>query len=165
MPPPATTNMLLAMRSLQRSLGTLAAEWATTQLSEGKDTPHLRQLAGVSGTENPFELEELFDRAVRELGIAVPERNEALALYARELAQQYLDGTITRDYLLRFLSDLCVETDYSRELYPFYLLRWTLEDLEDQGSSFYIAHATRDNFDGLLHTEIDRLLASEHTKA
>jgi hypothetical protein len=157
--------MLLAMRRLQRSLGIQAAEWATNQLSEGRDTRHLRQLAGTTGAENRFELEELFDRAVNELGIVVPEGDEALALYARELAQQYLDGTVSRDYLLRFLSDLCVETDYSKELYPFYLLRWTLEDLEYQGSSFYIAHATRDNFDGLLRTEIDRLLANEHTKA
>jgi hypothetical protein len=165
MQPTPTTATLLAMRSLQRSIGAMAGEWATLQLMEGKDTPHLRQLAGATGAENRFELEELFDRTLHELGIVVPLRDEAIASWARELARDYLSGSITRRYFLHTVSDLCVEGDYSRQIFPFYLLRFTLEDLEYDGFSFHRADATKENFEDLLRSEIERLLADEHVKA
>ncbi|HEY2711218.1 MAG TPA: hypothetical protein VGI60_01790 [Chthoniobacterales bacterium] len=165
MQPAPTTATVLAMRSLQRSLGPKAGEWATGQLMEGKDTPHLRQLAGATGAENRFELEELFDRTLHELGIVMPSRDEAIASWARELARDYLGAHITRRDFLHMVSDLCVESDYSRQIFPFYLLRFTLENLDYDGFSFHRADATKENFDALLGAEIERLLADEHVKA
>ena len=49
------TERLVARRSLQMRLGPEVADWATEQLVQGYDTPHLRQLAGVSGTEGQGE--------------------------------------------------------------------------------------------------------------
>jgi hypothetical protein len=157
--------MLIAKRGLRRLLGSEVADWATDLLVEDKDTPHLRQLAGATGTENSFELEELFDRAVHELGLTVPDAAEAVVLYARELARDYLDDHLSRDQLLRQLCELCEGAGYRKELYPFYLLRWTAYDLQTQDVSHYLADVTKENFDERLHSELDTLIANEPTKA
>ena len=89
-----TTEQLLIRRGLQKRLGREVADWATDQLVRGVDTPHLRQLAGVSGAEGQGELEDLFDRTSRELGLETPSPEEAVALYAQGLARDYLAGTL-----------------------------------------------------------------------
>jgi hypothetical protein len=91
--------MLIARRGMHRALGADAAEWATQQLAQGCDTPHLRQLAGTTGAENTFELEELFDRTARELGLAIPSPDDAIVDYARELTRDYLDQRVSREQL------------------------------------------------------------------
>src|SRR6266446_4892739 len=131
-----TTEQLLIRRSLQKRLGREVADWATEQMVRGVDTPHLRQLAGVAGTEDQGELEELFDRTSRELGLEAPSPQAAIALYAQGLARDYLAGTVTQEKFLNELCQLCIHTDYRRDLYPFYLLRFAREDLQDSGVSF-----------------------------
>jgi hypothetical protein len=153
-----TTEQLLIRRSLQKRLGREVADWATEQLVRGVDTPHLRQLAGVSGSEGQGKLEDLFDRTARELGLETPSPEVAIGLYAQGLARDYLAGTITRDALLHELCQLCIDTDYRRDLYPFYLLRFAHEDLEEDSFSFYRRDVTRENFDEILRQEIDTLL-------
>ena len=153
-----TTEQLLVRRSLQKRLGREVADWATEQLVNGVDTPHLRQLAGVAGTEDQGELGELFDRTSRELGLEAPSPKEAIGLYAQGLARDYLAGTVTRDALLRALCQLCIDTDYRRDLYPFYLLRFAQEDLQEGSFSFYRRDVTRENFDAILRQDIDTLL-------
>jgi hypothetical protein len=155
-----TTDRLLVRRSLGIRLGSDAADWATEQLVRGVDTPHLRQLAGETGNEDRSEMEELFDHTARELGITPPPRDEAIHLHARFLMQDYLAGRIDREALLVPLSDLCIDTDYRRDLYPFYLLRFALWDLQVDGYTFHREGVTRENFDEKLREEIDTFLAN-----
>jgi hypothetical protein len=154
-----TTEQLLIRRSLQKRLGREIADWATEQLVRGVDTPHLRQLAGVSGTEGQGELEDLFDRTSREMGLKAPSPEAAIALYAQDLARDHLAGAVTQEKFLNELCQLCIDTDYRRDLYPFYLLRFAREDLQDSGVSFHRRDVTRENFDETLRKEIDTLLS------
>ena len=160
-----TTNMIIAKRGMRWSLAADAGEWATEQLAQGRDTPHLRQLAGTTGVENGFELDELFDRVAREMGLVVPSPEEAVAAYARERVRDFVDQRVTRQQLLHELCHLCISTDYKTAIYPFYLLRWAQDDLEEKGFSPHRWDVTHENFDALLKAEIDILLASEHQKA
>lgn len=153
-----STQQLLIRRSLQKRLGREVADWATDQLVRGIDTPHLRQLAGVSGAEGQDELEDLFDRTSRELGLTTPSPEAAIGLYAQGLARDYLAGAITPRALLLELCQLCIDTDYRRDLYPFYLLRFAQEDLQESSFSFHRRDVTRENFDAILRQEIDTLL-------
>jgi hypothetical protein len=154
-----TTEQLLIRRSLQKRLGREIADWATEQLVRGLDTPHLRQLAGVSGTEGQGELEDLFDCTSRELGLEMPSPETAIGLYAPGLARDYLSGTIAQEKFLNELCQLCIDTDYRRDLYPFYLLRFAHEDLQEGSFSPHRHDVTRENFDAILRQEIDTLLA------
>ena len=155
--------MLIAKRGLQMNLGRDAQDWAIRELEAGRDSRHLRQLAGSTETDS---VEDLFDRTLRELGIgALPDRESALVLYAQELAAEYLAGRLSRESLLQELCRLCVATDYSRQLYPFYLLLWTLDDLQKQGFSFYLQDVTLENFAQVLRAEIDTLRCTSSTVA
>jgi uncharacterized protein (DUF2267 family) len=75
-----STAMILAKRSLNERLGIEAADWAIAQLELGFDGKYLRQLAGTSGDENPFELDELFDRCAREQNLQRPRRESLVIL-------------------------------------------------------------------------------------
>ena len=150
--------MIVAKRSLQAHLGSDAADWATDQLSKGLDSPYLRQLAGFTGQENPFELEDAIDRTLGELGINTLSPGAAVELYAWELAREFKAGASSRELFLRELCHLYINTDYPRALMPFYHLRWTLDDIKEQGWSFYCHEATSENFDELLKQEIAILL-------
>jgi ribosomal protein S18 acetylase RimI-like enzyme len=155
-----TTEQLVIKRSLRKWLGWDVADWATEQLVHGFDTPHLRQLAGVSGSEGQSELEELFDRASRELGLRAPSPETAIGLYAQSLARDYVAGAVTQQKFLDELCQLCIDTDYRRDLYPFYLLRFAREDLQDSETSFHRLDVTRENFDTILRQEVDTLLGA-----
>jgi hypothetical protein len=154
-----TTEQLLVRRSLQKRLGRELADWATQQLVQGLDTPHLRQLAGVSGAEDQGELEDLFDRTSRELGLSIPSPGAAIGLYAQGLARDYRAGSITQEKFLGELCRLCIDTDYRADLYPFYLLHFAREDLQDSAASFHRRDVTRENFEQTLRQEIDTLLS------
>lgn len=158
-----TTNYLIARLGLQRRLGREAVDWAVDQLSQGKDTPHLRQLAGMTGIENDFELDEMLYRALSELGVVIPDHDSAIIILAQELAHDYLAGGIDRQNLLKQLCDLCIETGYHDDLYPFYLLRWTDADLKGYGEAHYWKDATPENFEELLREEIRTLLAIQRS--
>jgi hypothetical protein len=154
-----TTNMLLARLGLGKSLGADARDWAIEQLVAGRDSRNLRQLAGTTDADDSGTVADLFARALPELGVDVPEPKVARVLYAQEVAREYLAGSLPRETLLRELCSLCIATDYTRELYPFYLLRWTLDDLTNQGFSFYRQDVTTENFNDVLHNEVNALLS------
>ena len=80
--------------------------------------------------------------------------------WARELARDYLAHSITRRHFLDTVFDLCLESDYRKELHPFYLLRDALDDLEHHHFPFVRQDVTKGNFDDILRVEIERLLAS-----
>ena len=118
----------------------------------------MRQLAGATGTENAFELEELLDRALHELGLDIPSPERAVLLYSQELARDHLDGRIASDELLQELCQLCIDTGYMKPLWPFYLLYWARDDLETEVFSFHRRDATRESFDALLEAEVEKLV-------
>ena len=151
--------MILARRSLNERLGKEAADWAIAQLEVGFDGKYLRQLAGTLGDENPFELDELFDRCAGEQNLQRPKRESLVILYAQERCLQFQQGRISRAFLLRHLFALCAEHHMRRELMPFYLLDCTLDDLQRQEFSYYCADVTRGNFDQVLQDEIRKLIA------
>jgi hypothetical protein len=149
--------MVVAMRSLRKSLVTNAPAWAIRQLENGKDSRHLRILAGLSASDGPVEIERVFDQIVRELGIRLPSASDAAKLYAMELAQGYLDGIVSKYFLLQTLGWMYIDADYEECLYPFYNLCEVWDDLKTQTFSFYYQDVTRENFDDLLLGEIAEL--------
>ena len=160
-----TTNMVLARRALQANMGKDVVDWAIHQLVLGQDTPYLRRLAGFTGREDAWEMEETIDRTLRELGLSAPDSERAASLYARELAGQFFEGAVGCEFLLRELCGLCIATGYPHNLYPFADLRWALDDLKEQGWSFYIPDATLENFDEILRARVKAFLKADEKQS
>jgi len=66
-----------------------AIDWAMAEMCNGKDSPTLRILAGLNWDVSPFEIENLFERACRELAYSLPARSDAIFEYMVQRARRY----------------------------------------------------------------------------
>ena len=66
---------------------------AIEALEDGRDSPSLRVLAGLSGSD-VTQARALFDRVLEELGIVRPSMRDAALLLARETAREIVSGTV-----------------------------------------------------------------------
>lgn len=90
MKPAYCAALLVVGRMQSEQLPELAGEW----LADGLDSPTLRALAGV---ESPImsELAPLFWKAMHEIGVEIPTKDEALILLAKDYAGRIIDGSLT----------------------------------------------------------------------
>ncbi len=65
---------------------------AMAALEEGLDTPSLRILAGMSKSDNPFEIEKYFKQMLEELHIQLPDDRQAAIDYAVLITDRILLG-------------------------------------------------------------------------
>jgi hypothetical protein len=83
---------------LKRRLGRLAAAdlvaWAVSALWAGQDSDNLRRLAGLDVGEQArlSDAENLFDAALGDVGLSLPDENAAVREYVRALAQEIVAG-------------------------------------------------------------------------
>jgi hypothetical protein len=81
-------------------------------------------LAGMERSSSPFEVEDFFQRAARELELKESSKDVAIRSYSIDLAQQIISDEIPIREGVRRLYGLCLAGDY-----PSYLMIWS--DLDD----------------------------------
>jgi hypothetical protein len=146
-----TTNEILARRALSKSIDQRFVDWAVAQLESGADTPHLRMLAGCMPPFNYFEMRQLLDSALRELGLRLPhDRAAAVQMFAQERIAAVLTGNAQAPEVLAELHDYCIELDYHRDLLDFYLLHNAWTDLQVQKVQWYWPGADRSNIEWVI---------------
>jgi len=69
-------------------------DWAVFMLEEGYDTEHLRMLASLGPAPSPADVDYYFGQTVQELNWVVPPTPILLRLYAKDIAQSILEGTV-----------------------------------------------------------------------
>jgi hypothetical protein len=84
--------------------------------------------------------------------------------YATELLRSLLDNTQPMTDVLRELADLCIESDYNRELYPFYLLHFARGDLTHREVPWHWEGADRSNIDRIVRDQASEWL-TRHERA
>lgn len=153
-----TTRYILTKFVIYNRLGKDAPDWACGRLIAGDDTPHLAMLAGMTGSENAFELEDYFRRTIHELHLQLPDNARAVLDYAQEISWLYLDARILlKPYLQEFI-DLYFAEGAGPEIYPFYMLANAWDDLQFSDFSYYY-DVNRANFQEALAREINLLMA------
>lgn len=63
-------------------------------LQEGLETESILILAGLCKNDNPFEIQEYFDKALEELNIRLPEKKQAALIYAIGLIEEIEKGKL-----------------------------------------------------------------------
>lgn len=103
--------------------GTLAAkdlvDWAVGALSEGMDTPAIRQLAGMDleGPRLTAAAMPQFRRALQELGIPVPAPDAAAREYVRVLVEDIVEGRVTpQPQVERIHKEIVTPLDHPKDL-------------------------------------------------
>lgn len=90
-------------------------EWAGQQLVEGRDTPSLRILAGLSGDDSQ-ETEFYLKRAFQELALNWPEEKICLLQLCAELASDIVAKRLEPNEGYNRIYQIAVHLDYPREL-------------------------------------------------
>lgn len=145
------TAEIRALRGLERMIDARGVDWALSLLEGGHNEASIAVLAGEMPPFNPFEMNELVDRALKELGIAPHNsREDAANAFASVKVKQYLDEYMSAEQMLAELSALCIELNYLDEIYDFYLFHFGLDDLKHGEMCFHLPDAYRENIHQLL---------------
>jgi hypothetical protein len=107
---------------------------------------------------NHFELADLRDRSLRELGISDLDDSMAVRTFAAERLRLALAGEVDLIETISTIKDLCIAQNYLKELYDFYLLYWAYSDLRDSECQWYWQGATRDNVESLIRQRAEQFL-------
>ena len=121
MAPTYTTLEVAAMRRLGRHADEGWVDWAIDRLAKGANSDALCSLAALTPPFNTFEMAELVDEGLRDLGASVvaTERKAATIIATQEI-RRALAGEQSFELTLVILERLCIELDYLGELYVFY---------------------------------------------
>jgi hypothetical protein len=148
-----STYKVLVEKALQR--GTIEGwkDWALEMMEAGFETEHLILLAGLSPHFNRFQLDDIVDKALKELSLEAKFNDEMVYGYACYLIDQALNSKMSTKLVLATLRDLCRDRDYDNKLFNFYYLANAQEELEEQGVQFYWEGANSENIDLIINTE------------
>lgn len=86
--------------------------WAMSLLEQGVDTKNLAVLATFIQPLNEFEVEDYFQRVLRELGIRQPCAEEAIEGYAKALAKEVIDGELAPEVGASMIYQANVQAGY-----------------------------------------------------
>lgn len=150
MKPVKSTTEILAFKILNRNIGRAWVEWAVDMLMIGFDTEHLAILAGESEPFNQFQMQDLTDKILAELQLDYSDKDHIIKNYACYLINNSLEGKISNFEALDILKDICIELDYEKYLYDFYLLYFAKDDLSCSENQWYWEDATRENIDKII---------------
>jgi hypothetical protein len=145
-----STKSILAYRALNRKIDEHWVEWAASMLEQGFDSYHLRIFAGESPPFNQFELTELANKTFEELGLDWSDTERVISRYAAELLEEMLTGAREAESVLNILKDICIELDYARYLFDFYLLHFAQQDLQSSEMQWHWPGANRANIASII---------------
>lgn len=156
MKPVPTTPAMLAFKALNRDIDTRWVEWAGDMLEAGYDSINLKILAGETEPFNQFELHTLTEKILSGLNLDWSNTEQTVKNYVSFLIQRTLSGEHETFITLTELKDLCIELDYPKYLYDFYLLCYAREDLDYSENQYYWEGATRENIGSLVKDCMER---------
>jgi hypothetical protein len=140
-----TTKQVLAEKALNETCGNQCVEWAIGMLESGHDANYLLRLAGMLPPYNHFEIADLRDRALNELGAHDISTFDAVTAYAVELLDSALRGDVDILHALARVNDLCIANDYQHNIMEFYLLYFAHSDLQLSDVQWYWDGADAEN--------------------
>jgi len=130
------TNKMLAYQYLKEFNIDHAIDWALEMLSRGYETPSLVILAGISKPTNFFEAEKYLLASLNELGIVLPEKQDAIVRYCRTFIEKIAKSIHVKTNL-KALYSTGLTFDHEKPIFDFYLLYWAWGDL-DYGETYQL---------------------------
>lgn len=110
------TNKILAERHLGSATSEDFVDWAVACLESNLDSKNIRILASLRKPLYSSEVDDYFNRSLKDLGWTMPEPRECLLEYARSIAKQIVSGDLPPLEGCRKIYDVVVALQYPREL-------------------------------------------------
>lgn len=160
---PKTRELFAKKHMSQVTVEDLIA-WAVSMLESGYDTKNLGILASLTGPLYSSEVEDYFERSVRELGWDAPKPEENLRWYTRYVAAKILSGETKPFEGCKQIYETLPALSYPR-----HLIRWSclylghdpdtyedLGDLSDEGFNIVVQREAKLLLD-------EKMTYAEHT--
>jgi hypothetical protein len=152
-----TTSEVVAFRGLGRHVDERWPQWALEMIEAGAVSGSLGSLAALCPPFNAFEMPELVDSSLRDMGV---QSAQSVACAVRMVisirATQILAGKMELDQALSELASLYEELIHPEDLQDFWLLHLAKQDLIDDEDQWYWPSATRGTIDQII---VDRCRA------
>ncbi|WP_350333120.1 hypothetical protein [Coralliovum pocilloporae] len=134
----ATTAEIAARRRLGLGDHLRWTEWAQNMLAVGHDMPGLCMMAGEIQPFNAFEMDDLFDRSMFELGLpSVQTDAEACQIFCASRTRAVLNHKTSWSLVLSELFSIeHVHFEHGGQ-YTISGLYWTWRDLEETGCTYH----------------------------
>lgn len=110
------TTILAAKYYLGRNSPRDYADWAVSCLENGLDTKNIRILASMFNADSFSDINIYFQRALEELGLELPPKEESLLSYSKFIAKQIVENKIEPVKGCREIYLLSYGLDYSEKL-------------------------------------------------
>jgi hypothetical protein len=121
------TIKLLAERHMDMATHEQYVDWAVSCLESGIDSKNISILASLQKPLYPSEVEDYFNRSLKDLGWELPERQECIIEYARSFAKEILSGQVSPPEGCSKIYRVVVALQYPRELMSWLYLDEGLE--------------------------------------
>jgi hypothetical protein len=141
----AIPSQVIIFCKLNRGDASSCIQWAIDALCEGEDSPSLRILAGLTPPFCASEVRNYVTKTLYELHVEVPEGLDTVLAYAHNLIEDIVKEPDCMQRNLWSLCNLCIEENYSMDIYDFYLLRFAFDDLQEAEVQWYWDRADRNN--------------------
>jgi len=155
--PNITTARILTDKVLEETCGQECVDWAISMLEQDCDGHYLAILAGMSPPFNHFEIADLRDHSLREMGLSDFNESTAITTYVAEQLRILLNGADLAAKL-DVIKDICIALDYQKDIYDFYLLYFAYTDLQESDFQWYWEGATRENIVSIVHERAEAFL-------
>lgn len=148
-----STYKVLVEKALQGGSIEVWKDWALEMMEAGFETEHLILLAGLLPNVNRFQLEDIINKALKELSLDTMSDEDIVYGYVYYLIDQALNSKMSSKEVLGILKNLCMDRNYDKELFDFYLLAYAKQELEEAGEQFYWDGANNGNINTIINTE------------
>lgn len=145
-----STAEILAFKVLNRNVNNVWINWAIEMLIAGYNSESLLFLAGENEKTNQFELQNLANKTLEELGLDFSDKENIIKSYVCYLVDEAILEKKSYLSVLKILKDLCIELAYESYLYDFYSLYYAHEDLKYDFHQWYWDNADRENINQVI---------------
>lgn len=158
-----STIEILARRKLEHSCGQECVDWAIGMLERGFESRSLLMLAAMTPPLHHFEIRDLRDRALEEMGLPERHLEDPVTAYVVAMVSAALSDVSALREVFATVAAIAIETGHPEELMPFYLLYFAAEAIERQSMQWYWPDANRTNIGRIMLEEAERFLAKHET--
>ncbi|MFC6267246.1 hypothetical protein [Frigoriflavimonas asaccharolytica] len=141
-----STKVVQSLKGIEIFNYDFCVDWAIELLVNNIVTENIQIVAGFHKPVNSLEINPYVTEILKEFNLREFYGDEAVQNNAYSEVEKILNDEGVLITNLNHLCKICIDNDYDDNLYPFYLLKFSWEDLIDLGTSYHNYNVTFENF-------------------
>ncbi len=162
--PVLSTYKILKEKACNADINESWVDWAIEMMEAGFEVDSLYQLAGISKPFNQFELQDLTNKVLEDLGLDYLDKEKTIKNYAYFIIKSNVENASKYYDVLKELRDIYYELDMDSEYQDFALLYWAKEDLISEEVQWYWDGADKTNIDRIIKEQFELWITRFETK-